>query len=185
MKYRKTKPGINGLDVYIIVFLIFLTLGINDGFCQGWSERKTRALPDNAFAVIEKDVDGKKLRHCPHHDKNGDLDIEQLIYVLGTFDSEVWFDQDSRMATRTHLNKHYEKVHKKILKNMKEEPINIDTAGLAELVSLPHIGPVLAVRIVEYRNNHSLFRTIDEIKKVEGIGQVTFNAIRYYITITE
>ena len=52
---------------------------------------------------------------------------------------------------------------------------------LTDLVRLPDIGPVIAVKIIEYRKAHVMFKDIDEIKKVEGIGQGVFNAIRHYI----
>jgi competence protein ComEA len=69
---------------------------------------------------------------------------------------------------------------------MKEElrrPININRAKLTELVTLPRVGPVLAVRIVTYREAKFPFASIEQIKKVEGIGTATFNAIRFYITV--
>ena len=60
--------------------------------------------------------------------------------------------------------------------------VDINRAGLTELVILPNIGPVIAVKIVEYRNMHGLFESIEDIKKVEGIGSGTFNAVRHYIS---
>lgn len=59
---------------------------------------------------------------------------------------------------------------------------NINKARLTELVTLPQVGPVLAIKINEYRNTHNLYVTIEDIMKVEGIGPVTFNAIRHYIS---
>lgn len=56
-------------------------------------------------------------------------------------------------------------------------------ATLTELVMLPQIGPVFAIKIVEYRNRHNLYMTINDIEKVDGIGRGTFNAIRHYISI--
>jgi DNA uptake protein ComE-like DNA-binding protein len=48
-------------------------------------------------------------------------------------------------------------------------------------VKLPQVGPVLAVKIAEYRDTHSSYFIIEDIKNVEGIGQAIFRAIRYYI----
>ena len=50
--------------------------------CQNWDTVKVRLLPDTSFALIEYDI-GKRVRHCPHHDMNGRLDVEQLIFVMG------------------------------------------------------------------------------------------------------
>ncbi|MFC1515408.1 ComEA family DNA-binding protein [Thermodesulfobacteriota bacterium] len=37
--------------------------------------------------------------------------------------------------------------------------------------------------MVEYREVHGLFMTVEDIQKVEGIGKGTFKAIRYYISV--
>jgi competence protein ComEA len=61
--------------------------------------------------------------------------------------------------------------------------ININTAALEELDELPDIGPVIAQRIIDYRTANGLFMAIEEIVKVQGIGQVTFEKIKDLITI--
>ena len=65
------------------------------------------------------------------------------------------------------------------------EKININTADPATLETLPGIGPVIAQRIVEYRQTYGLFRTIDEIKDVSGIGEATFAELEPWITVGE
>jgi competence protein ComEA len=60
--------------------------------------------------------------------------------------------------------------------------ININTAALEELDELPDIGPVIAQRIVDYRTANGPFLTVEEIMKVPGIGQVTFDKIKDLIT---
>jgi competence protein ComEA len=61
--------------------------------------------------------------------------------------------------------------------------ININTASQSELESLPQIGPVTAVKIIEYRETHGPFSTIDEIQNVSGIGPKTFEKIKDLITV--
>ncbi len=48
--------------------------------------------------------------------------------------------------------------------------ISINTAQTDELDVLPGIGPALADRIVVYRKEHGPFKTVEDIKKVKGIG---------------
>jgi competence protein ComEA len=56
--------------------------------------------------------------------------------------------------------------------------ININTADAAALELLPGIGPALAQRIVDYRQAHGPFARVEDIMKVSGIGQGTFEKIR-------
>lgn len=60
--------------------------------------------------------------------------------------------------------------------------ININTATVDSLMSLPGIGEVYAKRIIEYRNNKK-FSSIEEIKNIEGIGDKTFEKLKELITI--
>lgn len=60
--------------------------------------------------------------------------------------------------------------------------ININTAGLALLDSLPGIGPAIAQRIIDYRQQHGDFEKIADIVNVSGIGPATFSKIKDLIT---
>lgn len=61
--------------------------------------------------------------------------------------------------------------------------IDLNTATLSELDSLPGIGPVYAQRIIDYRNSQGGFKSIEEVKKVKGIGDKTFEKFKDRITI--
>lgn len=61
--------------------------------------------------------------------------------------------------------------------------ININTATLAELDSLPKIGPSIAQRIIDYRAKNGPFKKIEDIKNVSGIGDATFEALKDSITV--
>lgn len=56
--------------------------------------------------------------------------------------------------------------------------ININEAGALELSQLKGVGKVLAGRIVEYRQSSGLFVSIEDLKKVKGIGQALFDKIK-------
>jgi competence protein ComEA len=60
--------------------------------------------------------------------------------------------------------------------------ININTATAAELDTLPGIGPVLAGRIIEYRELHGRFSTIDQLLEVDGISRATVEELRNLVT---
>ena len=61
--------------------------------------------------------------------------------------------------------------------------ININTASGSELEELPGIGPALAQCIIDHRDTHGPFATVEEIMDVRGIGQGTFEDIRDLITV--
>lgn len=61
--------------------------------------------------------------------------------------------------------------------------VNINTATVQELCSLPAIGETLAKRIIAYREEYGLFNSIDEIMSVEGIGAKTYEDIKIHITV--
>ena len=56
--------------------------------------------------------------------------------------------------------------------------VNINTASASELEKLPGIGPALAQRIVEYRDSHGPFASVDALTDVPGIGKAKLEALR-------
>ena len=61
--------------------------------------------------------------------------------------------------------------------------ININTATIDELDSLPGIGNSKAQNIIDYRNINGNFETIEDIMNVNGIGTAIYEQIKTYITV--
>ncbi|MEK7542500.1 MAG: helix-hairpin-helix domain-containing protein [Patescibacteria group bacterium] len=61
--------------------------------------------------------------------------------------------------------------------------ININTAGYEELQQITGIGPIIAQRVIDYRNTNGQFQRIEDLKNVSGIGDVTFEKMRNEITV--
>ena len=179
MFHQRRNKYIISLLILIPIFIIFSTPVLS----ENWSGFEIMKLPDSSFAVVETGEDGTKIKHCPHHDLNGKLDNEQLIYVLGTFEQETWHKEKNKKEAKRHLNEHYQKFLRGVLKQSSELSVNINKAMLSELVLLPAIGPVIAVKIVGYREQHGKYEKVEDIKKVQGIGPSIFKAIRHYISI--
>jgi competence protein ComEA len=60
---------------------------------------------------------------------------------------------------------------------------SINHASAVELQELPGIGPALAERIVQYRQQYGGFNSLEELKRVKGIGEKTFVKIRAHIVL--
>jgi len=60
--------------------------------------------------------------------------------------------------------------------------LNVNTASVDELQTLPRIGEVRAKAIIKYRTDNGPFQTVDDLGKVPGIGPSTLNGIRKLVT---
>ena len=176
--YKIKKYGVR----LLVIYLLLIPMTQATMAAQKWTRLYIDQLPDTSFAVIETGDFGKKHRHCPYRDVNGEIDIEQLIYCLGTLERETWIKHESKWIAKKRLAQHYERW-KKAQRNQPIPLVAINRASLTELVQLPHVGPVLAVSIVEHRESHVRFHTINDVGEVRGIGEGTLNAIRYYISL--
>jgi competence protein ComEA len=63
--------------------------------------------------------------------------------------------------------------------------ININTAPVEQLVSLPGIGPAIAERVVDYRTENGPFRAVDELARVNGISSAMVDEFRALVTVGE
>jgi competence protein ComEA len=61
--------------------------------------------------------------------------------------------------------------------------VNINTAPASELETLPRIGPKVAQRIVDFRTKNGNFKKVEEIMKVQGIGEKVYEQIKDLITV--
>lgn len=61
--------------------------------------------------------------------------------------------------------------------------VNINTAGVTELDSLPGIGALTAQKIIDYRNTNGKFRVPEDIMKVKGIGKAKYEKLKNRISI--
>jgi competence ComEA-like helix-hairpin-helix protein len=151
---------------------------------EKWSQRYIKNLPDSAFAAIEIAEDGKKIRHLPHHNDLGEIDISHLKSALSRIHQVKWIDPANFTEAKAHLEQHYQ-----VYKQGKAEaqgfkgPININKALIKELMQLPHIGENIAIAIIEYRETYGGFKTTSDLMRIPGIGLKTVKDIEDLITL--
>lgn len=108
--------------------------------------------------------------------------VEDLIEIAGGF-------TNGSMKNQLNLARYLvdgELIEIKSSQIEKQPLVNINTASKTELLELPGIGPVLAEKIIAYRNLHKGFLNISEIQKVPGIGPEVYSKIEaFIITITK
>ncbi|WP_129309222.1 ComEA family DNA-binding protein [Streptomyces sp. L2] len=61
-------------------------------------------------------------------------------------------------------------------------PVSLNTATAAQLDTLPGVGPVLAQHIIDYRTRHGGFRSVNELRQVDGIGARRYTDLRSLVT---
>jgi len=62
-------------------------------------------------------------------------------------------------------------------------PVNLNSATLEDLASLPGIGEKTAAKILEYREKNGPFKKVEELMNVQGIGEKSFLKLKPQITI--
>ena len=62
-------------------------------------------------------------------------------------------------------------------------PIDINTADAAALQTLPGIGKTKAAAIIAHREAHGPFATVDDLKNVKGVGEMTLEKLKEQITV--
>jgi competence protein ComEA len=61
--------------------------------------------------------------------------------------------------------------------------VNLNTATQAELETLPDVGPVTALAILAWRDEHGGYTSVDELLEVDGIGEATLGKLTPYVTV--
>ena len=68
-------------------------------------------------------------------------------------------------------------------KRASSQQLNINTASADDLQRLPHVGPVVAGKIIEHREKFGPFRRVEELMLIDGISDGRFRGIRSFIRV--
>ena len=88
------------------ILCVVLALAVSPVAAEEWSRASISRLPDSAFAVVETAPDGRKVRHLPHHDETGTVDLGHLRAARSRLGQVRWLDPLSEEIARRHLEEH-------------------------------------------------------------------------------
>ena len=136
------------------------------------------------FVYVEfiKDGSGEEYKYIDYSKE------DSLFSIYSNFNPEYDPD-DSLLISNLEIKKRVLELSdtiayvKKDVSSLAEKSININTAGINELVQLPGIGEKTAEKIIQLRNERGKFRRVDELMDVKGIGEVKFNKIKKFLYI--
>jgi competence protein ComEA len=63
-------------------------------------------------------------------------------------------------------------------------PVNLNTATVEQLATIPGVGPKMAERIIDYRQKNGGFKKVEDLMNVSGVGEKSFLKMKPLITIT-
>lgn len=100
----------------------------------------------------------------------------EKIYVPTIMELASWYPEQTELGVEKEAARSGETAQS-------EEQININTADIDMLTTLPGIGETKANYIVSYREEHGEFQSIEELKNVEGIKEGVFEKIKNLIAV--
>ena len=113
---------------------------------------------------------------------------DSLFYYYSNLNPEIDFE-DSTLISNLEIKKRVLELSdtieyvKKDISALAEKSINLNKAGISDLVKLPGIGEKTAEKIIQLRNERGKFKRIEELMDIKGIGEVKFNKIKKFLYI--
>ncbi|MCX6811918.1 MAG: helix-hairpin-helix domain-containing protein [Candidatus Berkelbacteria bacterium] len=172
----------------LLILIILIGVGI---ILYSVNKNKEGIKTTSNETEITIDIEGAVKNPGVYKLKNGSI-IQDAINVAGGFNETADNELASKDINRAEILKNNQKILIPFKTQIQATPqtagettsikININTASLEQLDSLPGIGPVYAQRIFDYRKKKP-FSSIEEIMEIQGIGEKTFEKMKDQITI--
>lgn len=117
--------------------------------------------------------------------KNADLSQINLAYVLQDGQKIYVPNKNEKISQYITGNSGNNDTEENNTSNSSKEDskVNINTANQSELDSLPGIGPSIAQKIIDYREENGNFKNIEELQNVKGIGDAKYEEIKDRVTV--
>jgi competence ComEA-like helix-hairpin-helix protein len=154
LKQLSQKTGLTTAELNVFVFfIIVLSAGI--------------------FYKYSNHENPVQLRHFDYSER------DSLFKAAGNTDENGEKRFDYKQEVLDFNTQNFNKV--KTEKTAAEKSINLNTADFNDLVSIPGLGEKTADKILEYRSEIGIFKSLDQLKDIKGIGTKKFNKIKIYI----
>jgi competence protein ComEA len=199
----KAKKKIVGSIVVLLVLVVFLVVGLvrnrekphkfneDDIFVESITNESDNNSGNKMVTVY---INGEVKKPGVYKLKSGSI-VDDLIKASGGLTENA--NTESRLNLARKLkdedNIFIEKKVERLLgseqvkagsqKANNEGILDLNSATLEELDKLPDIGPVTAQKIIDYREKNGTFNSIDDLKKVGGIGDKTIDKFRDKVDI--
>ena len=204
----KNKEKIIGSIVIIVVFLGFLTFGYMNSKSEKLDDKEifiesneiSKTTVNNENKSLKVQIRGEVEAPGVYTMESGSR-VEDLIKIAGGLtekadkdrivsqakklkDEECIIIPAIQLINETSTNN----VNLGIVKILpdysnKEDKININTASREDLMKIPGIGEVIAGNIIEFREKNGEFNVIEDLKKVDRIGEKTFEKMKEKIEV--
>lgn len=152
-----------------VVLLLSTGVLLVKRFQPGWIMR---------LSIGEPDFDVEKDQKSPRLASDYPTRKEQVTQGQGQK-----LEDTASKSTSQKIQEQRTEQQPKIEKAIPEVKININTASKEELETLPGIGPVRAQNIIDHRQKHGRFTSVDELLNVKGIGDKTLQKIRDLVIV--
>ena len=156
------------------IIIVHITGGINNpGIVKLKENSRIEDAIDAAGGLTEdSDISGVNLAYMledgikiriPMIDDDSDASVKEESYITEDSGKNVILEDNSESSSNS--------------------IVNINKATQTELETLPGIGPSLATKIIEYRENNGKFSKKEDIKNVTGIGDSKYSSIEEFIVV--
>lgn len=176
--------GIIGLALLTASFVILFRQS-QDEAAQIIIKTEASSSPKTILVHIAGAVEKPGIYQLPQDSRINDL----LIMANGlTQDANrAWFENNVNLAQKLIDGQkiYFPKTGEQLVSNPQagNSLVNINTASLEELESLPEIGKVTAQKIIDYRQENGQFTSVEDLLNVPGIGDKSLEIIKNFITV--
>lgn len=142
-----------------------------------------------APAAITVDIEGAVAVPGVRELAAGSL-VEDAITAAGGLTEQADRERIARELNRSEPLKGHQKIYIPVMGEQAAgdtaesgEKINLNQADTKELESLPGIGPVTAKKIIEYREEHGGFQSVDQLAEIPGLSEKKVDALRDLVVV--